>query len=91
MLRQTLDASRFNPAANLPFELRLKDFELAIQDVCDFFFDVNVTLAGMRVANLERAQRHWIGTASRNCAHSGSIGLVSRRARSGMTRRARSK
>ena len=36
MLRQTLDASGFNPAAILPFELRLKDFELAIQDVYDF-------------------------------------------------------
>jgi hypothetical protein len=28
----------------LPFELRLKDFELAIQDIYDFFFDVNSAL-----------------------------------------------
>lgn len=28
----------------LPFQLRLKDFELAMQDVYDFFFDVNTAL-----------------------------------------------
>lgn len=39
--RQSIDASAFNSAADLPFELRLKDFEIAIQDVYDFFFDVN--------------------------------------------------
>jgi hypothetical protein len=32
---------RFNAAAELPYELRLLDFELAMQDVYDFFFDVN--------------------------------------------------
>ena len=32
---------RFNKAAVLPYELRLEDFKLAIQDVYDFFFDVN--------------------------------------------------
>jgi hypothetical protein len=31
----------FNTAASLPFELRLEDFSLAMQDVYDFFFDVN--------------------------------------------------
>jgi len=31
----------FNGKAKLPYELRLKDFELAMQDVYDFFFDVN--------------------------------------------------
>ena len=29
---------------NLPYELRLKDFEMAMQDVYDFFFDVNKLL-----------------------------------------------
>lgn len=32
---------KFNPAARLPYELRLQDFEMAMQDVYDFFFDVN--------------------------------------------------
>lgn len=31
----------FNQEAQLPYELRLKDFEIAMQDVYDFFFDVN--------------------------------------------------
>lgn len=39
--RESVDAAAFNPAPLLPFELRLKDFELAMQDVYDFFFDVN--------------------------------------------------
>ena len=34
----------FNKAAVLPYELRLEDFKLAIQDVYDFFFDVNFRL-----------------------------------------------
>lgn len=33
--------SAFNKEAYLPYELRLKDFEIAMQDVYDFFFDVN--------------------------------------------------
>jgi hypothetical protein len=39
--RETVDGAAFNPDANLPFELRLKDFEIAMQDVYDFFYDVN--------------------------------------------------
>lgn len=39
--RNTLDPSKFNPAAELPFELRIEDFRAAVQDVYDFFFDVN--------------------------------------------------
>ena len=37
-------ADRFNEAAVLPYELRIEDFKLAIQDVYDFFFDVNAHL-----------------------------------------------
>jgi len=40
MIRNTVQ-SKFNDAAELPFELRLKDFEMTMQDVYDFFFDVN--------------------------------------------------
>ena len=38
---QTVDLAGFNEELVLPFELRLKDFEIAMQDVYDFFFDVN--------------------------------------------------
>ena len=39
--RETVDLDAFNKAAGLPFELRLKDYEIAMQDVYHFFFDVN--------------------------------------------------
>ena len=39
--REFVDDSKFNQSANLPYSLRLKDFELAMQDIYDFFFDVN--------------------------------------------------
>jgi hypothetical protein len=42
--RQILDPAGFNPKAVLPFSLRLKDFDAAMQDVYDFFFDVNKSL-----------------------------------------------
>ena len=31
----------FNAAASLPFQLRLEDFEIAMQDVYDLFYDMN--------------------------------------------------
>jgi hypothetical protein len=34
----------FNQAAALPFQLRLEDFEIAMQDVYDLFYDVNTGL-----------------------------------------------
>lgn len=37
-------AENFNRDAELPFQLRLKDFEIAMQDVYDLFFDVNTSL-----------------------------------------------
>ncbi len=39
--REKPDNSKFNQKAALPYSLRLEDFEIAIQDVYDFFFDVN--------------------------------------------------
>lgn len=39
--RAEIDSASFNTLAVLPFELRLKDFEIAMQDVYDFFYDVN--------------------------------------------------
>jgi hypothetical protein len=42
--KQTVDLGAFNQKAVLPFSLRLKDFEIAMQDVYDFFYDVNKLL-----------------------------------------------
>jgi hypothetical protein len=39
--REVVDRSGFNEGAQLPFQLRLGDFEAAMQDVYDFFYDVN--------------------------------------------------
>lgn len=44
MKRQAVDASKFNRSADIPYSLRLADFELAMQDVYDFFYDVNSAL-----------------------------------------------
>ncbi len=41
----------FNQAAKLPYELRLQDFEIAMQDVYDLFFDLN---SGLLEKGLER-------------------------------------
>ena len=32
---------RFNRESMLPFELRINDIQMAMQDVYDFFYDVN--------------------------------------------------
>jgi hypothetical protein len=42
--RNLVDSEKFNTGLNLPYELRLKDFEMAMQDVYDFFYDVNTLL-----------------------------------------------
>jgi hypothetical protein len=42
--RNQVDETKFNSEAVLPFELRLKDFAMAMQDVYDFLHDVNVGL-----------------------------------------------
>ena len=53
MKREIIDTTGFNSAAILPFELRLKDFEIAMQDVYDFFFDVNKLLSGKGLHRLD--------------------------------------
>ncbi len=39
--RNQINPEFFNREATLPFELRLKDFDLAMQDIYDFFYDIN--------------------------------------------------
>ena len=47
----------FNTAAVLPYELRLSDFEVAMQDVYDFFDDVNALLSGKGLHRLDDMMR----------------------------------
>jgi len=51
--RNNVDTSKFNRKAQRPYELRLKDFEMAMQDVYDFFFDVNSNLSKKGLQRLD--------------------------------------
>ncbi|MBN1919264.1 MAG: hypothetical protein JW889_15275 [Verrucomicrobia bacterium] len=53
ILRNTVDAARLNTAAVLPYELRLQDFQMAVQDVYDFFHDVNSHLTAKGLQRLD--------------------------------------
>ena len=53
VVRNQLDDSKFNGAAVLPYALRLDDFKLAMQDVYDFFFDVNSHLVAKGLERLD--------------------------------------
>ena len=55
--RNTLNPLKFNGNALLPYELRLEDFRLAAQDVYDFFFDVNTSLAAKGLERLDDTLR----------------------------------
>lgn len=57
VIRNTLDPLRLNVDAALPYELRLEDFRLAIQDVYDFFFDVNNGLVAKGLDRLDDTLR----------------------------------
>ncbi len=52
-IRNTPETDKFNRSATLPFELRLKDFELAMQDIYDFFHDVNTHLTSKGLDRLD--------------------------------------
>lgn len=51
--RNIVDQSKFNPDPTLPYELRIMDFEAAMQDVYDFFYDVNSHLAEKGLERLD--------------------------------------
>lgn len=53
LYRNQLDPSKFNPELALPFSLRQEDFAAAVQDVYDFFFDVNGGLTGKNLDRLD--------------------------------------
>ena len=51
--RNLIGQQGFNASAELPFQLRREDFALAMQDVYDFFFDVNVGLVARGLERLD--------------------------------------
>jgi len=53
MDRNEVDRQRFNPNGKLPYELRQQDFQIAMQDVYDFFYDVNTLLAAKGLKRLD--------------------------------------
>jgi hypothetical protein len=53
IVRNEIIERNLNAGAKLPYELRLADFRLAIQDVYDFFFDVNSHLVGKGLDRLD--------------------------------------
>jgi hypothetical protein len=57
MTRNLVDRQKFNENAQLPYALRIADFEMAMQDVYDFFFDVNSFLLGKGLGRLEDTLR----------------------------------
>ena len=55
--RMRPEAAGFNSTTSLPFELRLEDFSLAMQDVYDFFHDVNTLLISKGLQRLDETLR----------------------------------
>lgn len=51
--RNTVRQNCFNPKAILPYNLRLKDFEMAMQDIYDFFYDINKGLTRRGLLRLD--------------------------------------
>src|ERR1035438_3566455 len=52
-LHNVVDEAKFNRVAQLPYELRLHDFQMAVQDVYDLFYDVNAHLAKKGLQRLD--------------------------------------
>ena len=53
IIRNTIDPSKLNKDAKPPYELRLQDFQMAMQDVYDFFYDVNSHLTAKGLQRLD--------------------------------------
>ena len=51
--RNVVDPEGFNHDLELPYQLRIDDFRLAITDVYDFFFDVNEQLTSKGLRRLD--------------------------------------
>lgn len=76
--RATPERDKFNPNAALPYELRLGDFELAMQDVYDLLFDINERLVSRDISRLEDMVRSAIFSGVLSDALSASVARHSR-------------
>jgi hypothetical protein len=72
------DQTKFNAKATLPFELRLNDFAMAMQDVYDFFHDVNVGLVEKGLERLDDMVRPAIMSGLLSDMLTASLGKHSR-------------
>jgi len=57
VVREMVDLAGFNPAFNYPYSLRLEDFAGAMQDIYDFFYDVNRLFEQRSLPRLEETLR----------------------------------
>ncbi len=55
--KSVLDTANFNDEAELPYELRITDFKHAMEDVYDFFADINTLLSGKGMKRLDDMTR----------------------------------
>lgn len=55
--RNVVDNAKFNADPKMPFGLRREDFQMAMQDVYDFFFDVNSHLLAKGLMRLDDTLR----------------------------------
>lgn len=53
LVRNNVHPQNFNAEIALPYQLRVDDFRLALQDVYDFFFDVNEHLTSKGLQRLD--------------------------------------
>ncbi len=53
ILRSTIDVTKIRSDMTLPYQLRVEDFQMAMQDVYDFFFDVNTHLTDKGLQRLD--------------------------------------
>lgn len=67
IIRNTVQTTKFNATAALPYELRLQDFQMAMQDVYDFFYDVNSHLAARGLQRLDDMLRPAIMSGVPTC------------------------
>ncbi|MEA3011672.1 MAG: hypothetical protein QOD42_217 [Sphingomonadales bacterium] len=55
--KATVDLNAFNQDAMLPYSLRVEDFQIAMQDVYDFFYDVNSFFHGKGLPRFDDSLR----------------------------------
>jgi hypothetical protein len=78
IIRNQVHPQGFNNTATLPFELRLKDFEMALQDVYDFFHDINQGLIAKGLMRLDDMLRPAIMSGLLSDMLTASLGKHSR-------------